>query len=338
MTKLRELAERSIQPFADWWWEQTRGARPTIAIALKRVLLGAALAMTVASLVWAVQVLPEWQVRRAGAHVTGDKPGSPTTSVDVAILQNEMRKTFVQVLGGVFVVLALYLTYRRTIVTEQGHITDRYTKAIEQLGATKTVGDRTVPNVEVRLGAIYALERIAFDSPRDHWTIMEVLTAYVRENAPWPAKYEERHPIATEIQANLNVLGRRKLGPKRERKDQWLDLRSSDLRGAVFYKAHMERAVFVNSNVGAAFFDRAFLKRATFYRALVEKSRFNGADITYADFTESKGLAVEQIREAEGWEKARYDEGFGGELEAGGASKTLSARDANTEPKTEAPE
>lgn len=63
---------------------------------------------------------------------------------------------------------------------EQGHITDRYTKAIEQLG--KLDGDK--PNIEIRLGAIYALERIARDSPRDHWTIMEVLTAYVRQNAP----------------------------------------------------------------------------------------------------------------------------------------------------------
>ncbi len=39
-------------------------------------------------------------------------------------------------------------------------------------------------NLEVRLGGIYALERIARDSPKDHWTIMEVLTAYVRENSP----------------------------------------------------------------------------------------------------------------------------------------------------------
>src|SRR3982751_6161439 len=36
------------------------------------------------------------------------------------------------------------------------------------------------PNLEVRLGAIYALERIPRDSERDHWPIMEVLCAYVR--------------------------------------------------------------------------------------------------------------------------------------------------------------
>ena len=67
---------------------------------------------------------------------------------------------------------------------EQGHITDRFTKAIEQLG--KLDGER--PNIEVRLGAIYALERIAIDSPRDQWTIMEILTAYVRQNAPPPTR------------------------------------------------------------------------------------------------------------------------------------------------------
>jgi uncharacterized protein YjbI with pentapeptide repeats len=36
----------------------------------------------------------------------------------------------------------------------------------------------------VRLGGIYALERIARDSEYDHWPVMEILTAFVREQAP----------------------------------------------------------------------------------------------------------------------------------------------------------
>jgi hypothetical protein len=45
---------------------------------------------------------------------------------------------------------------RRTLeLTEQGQVTDRYTKAIEQLGSDK---------LDVRIGGIYALERIARDS------------------------------------------------------------------------------------------------------------------------------------------------------------------------------
>lgn len=42
----------------------------------------------------------------------------------------------------------------------------------------------TVPNLEVRIGSIYALERIARDNLDVHVQIMEILCAYVRENAP----------------------------------------------------------------------------------------------------------------------------------------------------------
>ena len=81
-------------------------------------------------------------------------------------------------------------------------MTDRISKAVEQLGAEKTVKVRikdaegkeitveeTKPNIEVRIGAILSLERIAQDSTihdkgRDHVRVMEILCAYVRENAP----------------------------------------------------------------------------------------------------------------------------------------------------------
>jgi hypothetical protein len=66
-------------------------------------------------------------------------------------------------------------------IASEGQITDRYTKAIEQLGAVDQAGKN---KLEVRLGGIYALERIAKESEKDHWPIMEVLTAYVHKNAP----------------------------------------------------------------------------------------------------------------------------------------------------------
>jgi hypothetical protein len=76
-----------------------------------------------------------------------------------------------------------------------------FTKAIEQLGATREERKtrvteeingvihgfhdetNTVPNTEIRLGAIYALEKLARDDIEMHWPIMETLCAYIRENA-----------------------------------------------------------------------------------------------------------------------------------------------------------
>jgi uncharacterized membrane protein len=89
----------------------------------------------------------------------------------------EAVRTQLLTLGaGVFAAGALVFTARNSIfaqrtvqLTEQGQVTDRYTKAIEQLGSDK---------LDVRLGGIYALERVALDSPRDHLTVIEVLTIF----------------------------------------------------------------------------------------------------------------------------------------------------------------
>jgi uncharacterized protein YjbI with pentapeptide repeats len=250
------------------------------------------LALILAALLAAVQLVPEWQVRHASVQPTRQNPPKEVTPADVAALQNEMRKTFIQVVGGAFAILALYFTYRRVRVAEQGHITDRYTKAIEQLGALTAAGQ---PNIEVRLGAIYALERIARDSARDHWTIMEVLTAYVRQNAAAPAteptKEENEAAIKkgprTEIQAILTVLSRRKRDPKREREDQCLDLRRTDLRGASLNYAHLERADFGEAHAEGASFFQAHAEGASFFLAHVEGVYFSQAHVEKTSFVDA---------------------------------------------------
>jgi membrane protein implicated in regulation of membrane protease activity len=87
------------------------------------------------------------------------------------------RTAFVAGLAGLAALGSLAMASRTYRLTQQGQITDRYIKAIEQLGSDK---------LDVRLGGIYALERIANDSPSDRATITEVLTAFVRGHAPWP--------------------------------------------------------------------------------------------------------------------------------------------------------
>jgi membrane protein implicated in regulation of membrane protease activity len=86
------------------------------------------------------------------------------------------RTALVAGLAGIAALGSLAIATRTYLLTQQGQITDRYTKAIEQLGSDM---------VDVRLGGI---ERIANDSPPDRATIEEVLTAFVRGPAPWPPK------------------------------------------------------------------------------------------------------------------------------------------------------
>ena len=96
-------------------------------------------------------------------------------------------------LGGPFLIYSTMLKHRTVGFQKEGHLTDRISKAVEQLGAEKTVkrdgSEETLPNIEVRIGGILSLERIAQDSTaydhgRDHVRCMEILCAYIRENAP----------------------------------------------------------------------------------------------------------------------------------------------------------
>lgn len=87
---------------------------------------------------------------------------------DQFMVKNDFIRTVAQVLGGAFFLFGLYFTWQNLVASQERNLTDLFTKAIEQLGNKESL--------EVRLGGIYALERIARESAKDHWPIMEVLT------------------------------------------------------------------------------------------------------------------------------------------------------------------
>ncbi|MGW9028437.1 hypothetical protein ACWGQ5_30685 [Streptomyces sp. NPDC055722] len=111
------------------------------------------------------------------------------TATDRAQLLDAIRSRVLTIITGLAALAAVYCTARnadtarrtyevgqRTLtLAVQSHVTDRYTKAIEQPGTAE---------LAVRLRGIYALEHIARDSARDHSTVVEVLTAFVRAAPP----------------------------------------------------------------------------------------------------------------------------------------------------------
>jgi hypothetical protein len=68
----------------------------------------------------------------------------------------------------------VWFTARTYALNREGQVTDRYTKAVGQLGADSS---------PVRVGGVYALERIGNDSDKDRTTIIYVLGAFIRERS-----------------------------------------------------------------------------------------------------------------------------------------------------------
>jgi hypothetical protein len=197
-----------------------------------------------------------------------------------------------QMLAGTALLSGLYFTWRTLQVNREGQITDRFTRAIDQLGKTDDEGNKLL---EIRLGGIHALERIARESEEDHWSVMEILTAYVRQHAPWrpeeaqqvveeaavenkseedsrgesePSKFAVPAP---DIQAIMTILRRRTrfLG---HGEPEPIDLHGTNLSGA-----HLSR-----SNLSGAYLWRANLSRSN----LVE-ANLSGAYLTQSGWKES---------------------------------------------------
>jgi uncharacterized protein YjbI with pentapeptide repeats len=205
----------------------------------------------------------------------------------------------------------LAIGIQNTKLSQDRLIAERFLGAIAQLGHEK---------VETRTGAIYGLERVAQDFPQEHWTIMEILTAFIRENAPLKrAGLQSQNPenslaidlkklrgrqqqtelnlqpelpkLRTDIQAALTVIGRRNFDQDRE--NSRLDLRNTDIRKADLTGSNFQRvdlrgadlsgADLRESDLCAADLDGANLTGAILYETSFFQASLRGTNLSGAN-------------------------------------------------------
>lgn len=201
----------------------------------------------------------------------------PSTKPNERIVaENEIMRTLAQVFGGALVLAGIYFTAKSVFLSRRGQTDERFADAIEKLG------DKSLPR---RLGAIHALESVAQESRRDHWSVMELFTYYVRHPSTDPAEVRPGSSgrIAPDVQQILSAIGRRRrmfgLG-----ENQPLDFTGADLRGADLRGANLEGANFSDANLEGVIFQRALLRKANFARAKLSRANLNFADLRDAIF------------------------------------------------------
>ncbi len=248
-------------------------------------------------------------------------------------LEDDTRKTFAQIVGGAVLLGGLVFTFNTFRLQQEGQFTDRFTKAVAQIGDDK---------LEVRLGGLYALERISKDSPKDYWTVMEILSAYVREKAKrkdevvkntesssstnannQTVELKEIPKIATDVQTVLTIIGRRKIEQDSNRLTDSINLNGVDLHSAELQNINLSRVSFVGSNLSNAMLFGtninlsflvatnlsyanlsytnlsgsslvgANLRGANFDNTILGTAQFDGADLR-----DAKSLKFEQFKDA----------------------------------------
>ena len=190
----------------------------------------------------------------------------------------------IALLGLILTVIRNLLTRQQNRTDEQRLVTEQISRGIEQIGAYKQGADEKSyePNIEVRLGGLYSLQRIMQNSPKDEDTIARIFYAYVRENAkrrktgqliskiPTPGLKiipnvkidKEIYPLPEDIQAVISIINRFN---KNILPDSQLNF---------------SRTIFKQYYLIGMNFSHWILKYADF-----TGSNLSGADLSYADLT-----------------------------------------------------
>lgn len=257
------------------------------------------------------------------------------------------RKDFIQllaqILGGATIIVTLFSTWYSVrdgqrkaeegrlaaernlqIATETlketryRQLTDRYSRAVEQLGNK---------DLRSRIGALYALGQVANDSDELYPSVIEVLALYVIDNASLKKTNRSGDEIPSDIQAACNILGWRKR--QWEIEGRRLELHGVDLRGLILKDkegakgsgAHLEGAQLWNTRLDGettnlrgiqlqnAILHGANLENAKLVGANLLGADLNGANISGTDLSFAQ-VTPEQLAGAHNFECAVYDPGF----------------------------
>jgi uncharacterized protein YjbI with pentapeptide repeats len=190
---------------------------------------------------------------------------------------------------------------KRFELSERQHVTERFTRAVDQLGGASQ---------DVRLGGLYALEQIYTDSERERSKIIEVIAAFAHSHlppqSPLPDIPEGRRPapLPVDIQAALTIFGRLRAGSATldsvdlQFRDHPVDLTGIDcslggryfavligarLVGAVLIGAHLNDANLTSAYLTSAYLTSAYLDRANLTSTNLTSAYLTSADLRDAD-------------------------------------------------------
>jgi hypothetical protein len=231
------------------------------------VLAGAAAAV---ALGWAAIYVPRELARQDCAACMPADRAKSISELRTAFLQ------FVVAIAGGATIYFTWKNYTRSLreadvnvtLAREGRTSDNFIKAVEQLGS---------PSPAVRAGGVVGLGRLLRTATTggDYWPIMDVLTTFVRDQAPRTDSPHDWKP-SQDVQAALNVVARRSatLIPTRT-EDAPIDLHDCDLKLAWMSGANFQWAFFGSSR----------LVEADLSSARLDEARMNDADLTNADLS-----------------------------------------------------
>jgi pentapeptide repeat protein len=275
----------------------TSRVRVAAAVRVLTVLVFCLLALALGAV--AVFVLPPYLAPRSAF----------TNAGDAVRAQNDVRGVMVQVAGGLVLLVGAYVTWRQLqlsresmrmtmeattaqlkaaqdqlTVDRESQLTQRFAQAVDQLGSEQIV---------VRIGGIYALERVARNSAADAGAVAELLCSYIRQHSPAAAGGGDHDPSSASVPGHLELraadvrtaLFVLKKGTIRPEGDEPLRLLGTDLQRAGLDSARLARVDLEGADLRWAWLRWAHLDGADLSHADLRDAHLEGASLAGAEMT-----------------------------------------------------
>jgi uncharacterized protein YjbI with pentapeptide repeats len=214
--------------------------------------------------------------------------------------EQEARKTWTQIVAGAFVLVTWYQTWSSTQVAQEAQITNRFSQAIEQLGASADDKSIGIAQVDQRVGGVYALERLTRDSLVDYERTLNMLSLYVRRHASLddqdtavpattmrasgtcPERPRKPQP-RDDVQAVLYIIGRRPA----DAPVWYFDISGTSLRGACLIRGNFRQVIFSDADLSQAVLAEAVLLGANLSRARLDGAQLVGSYLGRAELRDA---------------------------------------------------
>ncbi len=218
---------------------------------------------------------------------------------DLESLSTTVRNVALVIGGVVALLLAIWrsrIGERQVTTAQQGLLNERYQKGAEMLGSNV---------LSVRMGGIYALQKLAEEHPKEyHIQIMNLLGAFVRHPTrdetilsvldDRAGKDEQTENSREDVQAVMQIIGHRSQSTiDAEESNFALDLRGADLRGVRLWGANLSKANLDGANLRGvqlttADLSEALLRRADLSQTETIDANLSGAILDHADFSDAE--------------------------------------------------
>lgn len=221
---------------------------------------------------------PKWQTKQSSLESVGPK--------DRADVEDNFRKTFGQLIGGIAVLAAAGLAYYQTQQTLQAQseqtrrtlqeqdnqskrsvYSQQLSKGFENLGSDRII---------VRVGGIYILRNILY-TEEYHKPILEALCDFVRDST---MNFEGDVPPNRDIQAALTAIGGAAIA-----KDNYDNVNLANVR---LPRANLSNARLGNANLTGANLTNADLTGAELMGANLTGANLTGANLTRAEISQKQ--------------------------------------------------